>query len=164
MLIPTWITLKKLPLHFFGVAQEIAASLGKVLGKDAQNTYFKDPKFCIALDTSVGWKTELEIEDRLTGKLIPILVDYANLPIRCRYCNDLNHQSNACLQKSGSARQPRQAPTSTTNKSPIQQTPEVQPQKNDLQMSKDSRPSTGRRGQACKVAPLNSEVFSIRTS
>lgn len=80
MLIPTWITLKKLPLQFFGVAQEIAASLGKVLGKDSQNCYFKDPRFCIALHTSLGWETELEIEDRVTGKLISILVDYANLP------------------------------------------------------------------------------------
>ena len=91
MLIPTWITLKKLPLQFFGVAQEIAASLGKVLGRDAQNSYFKDPRFCIALDTSTGWETELEIEDRVTGKLIPIIVDYANLPIRCRYCQALDH-------------------------------------------------------------------------
>ena len=63
MLIPTWITLKKLPLQFFGVAHEIAATLGKVLGKDAQNSYFKDPRFYIALDTSLGWETELEIKE-----------------------------------------------------------------------------------------------------
>ena len=105
MLIPTWITLKRLPLHFFSVAQEIAATLGRVLGKDAQNSHFKDPRFCVALDTSQGWKTEIEIEDRNTGKLISILVDYANLPIRCRYCNDLNHQVSACPQRSGSAQQ-----------------------------------------------------------
>ena len=59
--------LKKLPLQFFGIAQDIAATLGKVLGKDTQNYYFKDPRFCIALDSSLGWETELEIEDRITG-------------------------------------------------------------------------------------------------
>ena len=96
MLIPTWITPKKLPLQFFGVAQEIIVSLGKVLGKDAQNSYFKDPHFCVALDTSSEWETELEIEDRTTCKLIPILVDYSNLPIRCRYCCALSHQIKDC--------------------------------------------------------------------
>lgn len=59
MLIPTWRTLKKLPPQFFSVAQEIAASLGKVLGRDTQNCLFKDPKFCVALDTSSGWETEV---------------------------------------------------------------------------------------------------------
>lgn len=96
MLIPTWITLKKLPLQYYGVAQEIAASLGRVIGKDTHNCHFRDPRFCIALDTSLGWETEIEIEDRVTGKLIPILVDYTNLPIRCRYCNDVNHQVKHC--------------------------------------------------------------------
>ena len=105
MLIPTWITLKKLPLHYFGVAQEIAASLGTVLGKDAQNNHFKDPRFCIALDTSTRWETEIEIEDRITGNLLTILVDYANLPIRCRYCNALTHQIRDCPQKKTGTRQ-----------------------------------------------------------
>ena len=104
MLIPTWIILKKLSLQFFGVALEIAASLGKVLGKDTQNSYFKDPRFCIALDTTLDWVTKLEIEDRFISKLIPILVDYANLPIRCRYCNDLSHQIRECPQRNGSMR------------------------------------------------------------
>ena len=120
MLIPTWITLKKLPLQFFGVAHEIAASLGKVLGKDSQNCYFKDPKFYIALDTSRGWKTELEIKDRLTGKLTTILVDYANLPIRYRYCNNLSHQVHNCPQRNGNTRQAKQADTSHPSRPPNQ--------------------------------------------
>ena len=121
MFIPTWITLKKLPLQFFGVAHEIAASLGKVLGKDSQNCHFKDPRFCIALDTSKGWETELEIEDRLSGKLITILVDYTNLPIRCRYCHDLNHQVRDCPQRNNNSRLPKQAESSLPTKSSCQQ-------------------------------------------
>lgn len=46
----------KLPIQFSSVAHEIAALLGKVFGKDAQNGYVKHPTFCIALDTSTGWK------------------------------------------------------------------------------------------------------------
>ena len=131
MLIPTWITLKKLPLQFFGVAQEIVASLGKVLEKDAQNYYFKDPRFCIALDTSLGWKSELEIKDRFIGKLIPILVDYTNLPICCRYCNDFNHQTRACPQRNGSMRQAKQDTKSHPSMPVNLLPPEVPPYNNN---------------------------------
>jgi hypothetical protein len=54
MFIPTWITLKKLPIQFSSVFHEIAASLDKFLEKDAQNGYFKDPRFCVFLDTNMG--------------------------------------------------------------------------------------------------------------
>ena len=129
MLIPTWITLKKLPLQYFGVAHEIAASLGKVLGKDSQNCYFKDPRFCIGLDTSRGWETELEIEDRTTGKLLTILVDYANLPIRCRYCYDLSHQIRDCPQRTNNMRTAKQTatipPSKPSNNQPADTPPQV---------------------------------------
>lgn len=76
------------------------------------------PRFCIALDTSSSWETEIEIEDHPSGKLIPILVDYANLPIRCRYCSDLNHQISSCPQKQGNARQTKLDPRSSTKLAP----------------------------------------------
>ena len=140
MLVPTWITLRRLPLQFFGVAQEIAATLGKVLGKDGQNSYFKDPRFCIALDTSQGWETEIEIENRLTGRLTTILVDYANLPIRCRYCCDLHHQVNVCPQRSGSVKHPNLA---ARNQAP--QAPSDAPQRpNRPTVDEDGFTSTSR--------------------
>ena len=137
MLIPTWITLKKLPLQFFGVAQDIAATLEKVLGKDANNCYFKDPRFCIALDTSRGWETELEIEDCHTGKLIAVLIDYANLPIRCRYCHDLNHQISACPQRPGRMRQAKQDSKNNTSKMTTQPSYVAPPQPNAPIADKD---------------------------
>lgn len=62
-LVPTWLTLKKLPCQFACVAKDIASNLGKVLAADEKNNIFSEPRFCVALDTINGWETELEIED-----------------------------------------------------------------------------------------------------
>lgn len=43
MRIPTWITLRKLPDKFRGVAKQIAAGLEDVLGEDAKNAESYDP-------------------------------------------------------------------------------------------------------------------------
>nr|PNR62206.1 hypothetical protein PHYPA_000630 [Physcomitrium patens] len=79
MLVPTWITLKKLPVQFTYVASTIASSLGKVLAADA----------------------ELEIEDHINQRLITILVDYTHLPIRCRLYLTVSYKIRDCPHRSG---------------------------------------------------------------
>jgi hypothetical protein len=39
------------PEEFIGVAQEIAARIGEVLGVDESNDGIKDPRFCVRLSS-----------------------------------------------------------------------------------------------------------------
>jgi hypothetical protein len=52
--IPTWITLSNLQDEFRGVAHQIAAGLGEVLGASSDNSESKDPKFCVGLFSGEG--------------------------------------------------------------------------------------------------------------
>nr|PNR32341.1 hypothetical protein PHYPA_026467 [Physcomitrium patens] len=76
----SWITLKRPPWQHACVPSEIASNLGIVLARNESKSIIPGPHFCVALDTSNGWKTEIEIEDRIMHNLT-ILVDYAHLPI-----------------------------------------------------------------------------------
>lgn len=46
---PTWISLRNMSFEHFDRAQNIAESLGEVIGIDTSNKDAKDPRFCINL-------------------------------------------------------------------------------------------------------------------
>lgn len=58
-----------------------------------------DPMFCINLMVGKGWVKciNLEVEE---GLLPPqkIVVDYGNLPLRCRACYNLAHKVKNCKE------------------------------------------------------------------
>jgi hypothetical protein len=95
MKIPTWITLRKVPEEFIGVAEQIAQNIGDLLGVDAANNSFADQKFCIGLDGK-GWEPSVTVKNKNTGKQYKILIDYNFLPIRCKFCLDTQHCVKDC--------------------------------------------------------------------
>lgn len=53
--LPTWITLKQLPLDYSLSAELIARGSGEILGVDQVHVTAKFPRFYIALDVEQGW-------------------------------------------------------------------------------------------------------------
>ena len=94
--VPTWVTLRGIPGEFLGVAKDIAAGLGELLGSDKRNACTADQRFCVALQSGQGWKTQLAVHNDITGEKVVILVDYCNLPIRCRCCHSTEHLIKDC--------------------------------------------------------------------
>ena len=94
--VPTWVTLKAVPDEFIGVSKQIAQSLGAILGSDKRNSYSEDQRFCVALLSGMPYETVLGIVNPVTGVRSEIVIDYNNLPIRCRYCMGTNHLVKDC--------------------------------------------------------------------
>lgn len=94
--VPTWVTLRGIPGEFLGVAKDIAAGLGDLLGFDKRNDHTADQRFCVALQSGQGWKTQLAVQNEQTQEQILIMVDYCNLPIRCRCCYSTEHLMKDC--------------------------------------------------------------------
>ena len=53
--LPTWITLKQLPLDYLLSAELIARGSGEILGVDQVHVTAQFPRFCISLDVEQGW-------------------------------------------------------------------------------------------------------------
>lgn len=94
--IPTWVTLKGVPDEFLGVAEQIASGLGELLGSDRRNQGSMDQRFCLGLLSGSGWKTQVVVKNAYTSKQEVILLDYCNLPIRCRFCLETDHLVKDC--------------------------------------------------------------------
>lgn len=94
--VPTWVTLRGIPGEFLSVAKEIAGGLGELLGNDRRNSSAADQRFCVALQAGEGWTTQLSVSNEVTGEQVLILVDYCNLPIRCRCCYFIDHLIKDC--------------------------------------------------------------------
>ena len=105
MKIPTWITLKQVPVEFMGVLH-IAAGIGEVLGTDNSSNP-EEPRFCLALDAHLGWEPSITVTNETTQIKPTILIDYNFLPIRCRLCLDTSHCVRDCPSRP-SHRRPRQ--------------------------------------------------------
>jgi hypothetical protein len=58
---PTWVTLKGVPGELLDVVHEHARSLGQLLGSDQNNALSTDQRFCVALSTGAGWKTQISV-------------------------------------------------------------------------------------------------------
>ena len=94
--VPTWVTLKAVPDEFVGIIKQIAQSLGEILGSDKRNAYSEDQRFCVALFSGMPYETSLGIINPVTGIRSEIVIDYNNLPIRCRYCMGTDHLVKEC--------------------------------------------------------------------
>jgi hypothetical protein len=94
--VPTWVTLKEVRGEFLGVADQIAADLGEVVGSDKRNAYCTDPSFCVALTSGEGYRSQLSVTNECTGLVSIVDVDYGNLPIKCRFCASLAHLVKDC--------------------------------------------------------------------
>lgn len=62
LLIPTWITLRKLPREYRRSAPEIAATIGKVIGQEGHAPHNNDLRFCVGLKSGAGWETEVIVK------------------------------------------------------------------------------------------------------
>lgn len=96
MLVPTWVTLRRVPDEFQGVARQIAQCLGEVLGGDKNNSTLEDQRFCLALPAGEGWEPSVTVTNATSGFSSTIIIDYINLPIRCRFCLDTDHRVKDC--------------------------------------------------------------------
>ena len=108
---PVWLTLKNVPEEFLSSAQEMAGSLGTVLGRHRGNSVCADQKFCVAVKTGVPFDMALEAVNPVNGEISLIQVDYNNLPIRCRYCLSTSHLVKNCPSVTGQKRPQRNANT-----------------------------------------------------
>ncbi|KAG0617518.1 hypothetical protein M758_5G195600 [Ceratodon purpureus] len=95
--LPTWISLTKLPHEFKPVEGLIAGSLGPVYQADLQNRMLRDPRFCVGLDLTKGWPSALELVG-IGNHLNTIVIGYDHAPIRCRFCQNLNHRVVDCSE------------------------------------------------------------------
>ena len=94
--VPTWITLKGVRRECLGIADQIAASLGEVVGGDKHNAYCTNQRFCIALVSSARYRLQVLVKNNYTGMITVIKVDFGNLPIKCRFCQSLDHLVKQC--------------------------------------------------------------------
>lgn len=81
---PVWITLKSVPDKYRSSAQELAQSLGTVVGKHRGNQHNSDQKFCVTF--KMGVPSDLTLGavnpvNPVTGETTLIKIDYNNLPI-----------------------------------------------------------------------------------
>jgi hypothetical protein len=106
MKIPTWVTLRNISDEFRGVAHQIAAGIGEVLGSDIGTNSSDDPRFCLGLESGRGWQTSVVITNSATQLNSGVLIDYNFLPIRCRYCLNTAHCVKDCPLRPG-LRRPR---------------------------------------------------------
>jgi hypothetical protein len=65
---PTWVTLKGVPSELLDAAHELVGSLGQLLGSDQNNALSADQRFCVALSTSIGWKTQVNVRNEITRR------------------------------------------------------------------------------------------------
>ena len=98
---PTWVALRTLPYKHHDQALAIAETLGEVMGIETANETLLDPRFCINVKVNKGWFTciDLENEDGTSPPPHKVLVDYYNLPIRCRACHSWKHKVSDFFRK-----------------------------------------------------------------
>lgn len=96
--LPTWVTLKQLPLEYAPSAHLIAQGLGEVLGVGQTNEFAKFPRFCVAMDVERGWIGSISLKSLDPRHKVTVLVDYDNAPIRCRYCLATTHCVRDCQE------------------------------------------------------------------
>lgn len=103
------------------------------------NNFFVEPRFCAALDTNHGWEIELEIEDHKTRNLITILADYAHLPIRCKFCFDVQHKVSLYPHRLGAK------PPKPSGEQPPNRGDNHKPGRNNIQTTQDQDKAFQRR-------------------
>ncbi|KAG0584557.1 hypothetical protein KC19_3G217600 [Ceratodon purpureus] len=92
----SWINLVRLPHEFKPLEGLIASSLGPVYTADPLNGNLRDPRFCVRIDARGGWPSAINLVG-IGGKHSTILVNYAHIPARCRFCLSLSHKVADCV-------------------------------------------------------------------
>ena len=82
----TWIPLRNLKDKLRGVVQEIAEDVEELVGTAATNSKRIDSRFYILIPLGLGWESSIIVENSHTKIEFEILIDYDNLPIRCKFC------------------------------------------------------------------------------
>jgi hypothetical protein len=95
--LPTWISLKFLPVEYWEMAHVVAGVVGKVLCSDPQSLVRGTPRFCVGLSLEDGWVASIHILG-LFRVMAEVLVDYDTQHIRCRSCLSLFHATIDCPQ------------------------------------------------------------------
>lgn len=96
ILVPTWVTLRRVPDEFQSVVRQIAQGLEEVLGGDRNNSTMDDQRFYLALPAGDGWEPTVTVTNASTRASSTIIIDYINLPIRCRFCLETDHRVKDC--------------------------------------------------------------------
>jgi hypothetical protein len=79
-----------------GVAHEILARIGKLIGEAASNSNRFDPRFCVLIPFGVGWESLVVVDNSYMKAKVEVMIDYDNLPIRCKFCYDTSHYFKDC--------------------------------------------------------------------
>lgn len=61
MKIPTWVTLRQVADEFRGISQQIAEGIGELLPVDITTKDIDDPRFCLALNSRLGWEPSVTL-------------------------------------------------------------------------------------------------------
>jgi hypothetical protein len=159
--------LQSVPDEFVDVIKQIAQSLGEILGIDKRNSYSEDQRFCIALLSGMPYEIVKGIVNPVIGRRTEIVVDYNNLPIRCRYYMAIDHLIKDCpgLNEGKSKDQTEEVDKSQS----IAQVSDVQSKTGDASsgLAKQGSGSTGgRQGQEPQFHghPLVGKVLAVLLS
>jgi hypothetical protein len=101
MNIPTWLTLRNLKGELRGVAKQIAANLGEFLGEDQSNLDSNNLRFCVGLQSGLGWEPSVVVCNEHTNQNITVLIDYYFLSIRGKYCHSVEYCLKDRLSRPG---------------------------------------------------------------
>lgn len=94
---PTWVTLQNMPYEHNDHVYAIVETLGEIVGIDTSNEITRDLRFCINVTVSKGWVTRIDLASDESGMSHQgVLVDYDNLPIRCRSYHSWKHKVWEC--------------------------------------------------------------------
>jgi hypothetical protein len=83
-----------LPLEYKPIEVTIVSQIGLVLNFDDTNKIRRSPKFYIVVDPKRRWTIKLY---NLNTMVAQVSIDYEQFPIRCKFCNSLEHLVKDCV-------------------------------------------------------------------
>jgi len=99
LVIPSWITLKNLPLEFHErEARTLAKSVGTILEEDRSDMAKGDPRFCVGIDPSGGFVSRISVAN-VAGHFSEVTVEYEVRDNPCRYCSGVGHDEDLCSSR-----------------------------------------------------------------
>lgn len=96
--LPTWITIKKLPLEHMQLAHLVTAKVDVILGCDPENVTLRNPRFCVSVNVERGWTIKAELIAFTPTTFSQAIIDDDSLPIRCCYCLSMKHLIRSCQE------------------------------------------------------------------
>jgi hypothetical protein len=96
LIVPVWISLRRIPLEYLDYARQLASQVGTVIGEDNRTSVNDDPRFCIALDVQEKFWLSKLIVPNIEGKTAQISIDYEDDQVKCKHCLDHFYLSARC--------------------------------------------------------------------